>query len=450
MMTNGQHDSIPGLIASLKRGNLTRRDFAKRAAAIGLSATLVNQVIGTQAQAQDAPSRTDIGAEGIEHNTDTSGGTIKIYSSWPLSGATEQLGGDAVEAVKMAFADFGNAAGGFAIEYEALDDGILANNGAWDAGVETDNANRAINDPDCMVYMATYNSGAAQISIPITNQAGLVQISHANTYPGLTKVTEGITLEGEPEIFYPTGTRNYCRVISTDDLQGGAAARWAYNDQGRRKAYILHDNQPYGRGVALVFQMVFEELGGEVLGFEGFDPNAPDYQSLMASIADAGPDIVYLGAIVNLNASKLLVDLRDFMPADDVIFLGPDGLFNQAFVDGAGEAAEGSYITFGGIPANFLEGAGADYAEAMEAVLGHIPDAYAMYAYEAAVVVIQAIDKAAAKDRAAILEALMGTTDFHSLLGHTWSFNAEGDSTVQMMGLNQVQAGQIVYLQLIA
>jgi len=349
----------------------------------------------------------------------------------------------------MALADFGNAAGGFAIEYEALDDGILANNGSWDAAAETDNANRAINDPDCMVYMATYNSGAAQISIPLTNEAGLVMISHANTYPGLTKVTEGITQEGEPEKFYPTGTRNYCRTISTDDLQGGAAARWAYNDQGRRKAYILHDNQPYGQGVALVFQQVFEELGGEVLGFEGYDPNAPDYQSLMASIADTGPDILYLGAIVNLNASKLLIDLRDFMPAEDVMFLGPDGLFNQAFVDGAGGAAEGAFITFGGIPANYLEGAGADYAAAMEEALGHVPDAYAMYAYETAVVVIQAIDRAAAKDRAAIMAAVMGTKDFRSLLGHTWSFNEEGDSTFQTMGLNEVQDGQIVYLQLI-
>jgi branched-chain amino acid transport system substrate-binding protein len=132
-----------------------------------------------------------------------------------------------------------------------------------------------------------------------------------------------------------------------------------------------------------------------------------------------------------------------------VTFLGPDGLINQAFVDGAGPAAEGAFITFGGVPANFLQGAGADYAAAMEAVLGHTPDAYAMYAYEAAVVTIQAIDRAAAKDRAAIMAALMGTADFHSLLGGTWSFTETGDTSSQTMGLNQVQDGEIVYLQLI-
>ncbi len=453
-MSNGQHDTIATLIASLGRGNISRRDFAKRAAAVGLSATLISQVLNVQAKAQDATpagpmTRTEIGATDVEHNADTSGGTIKLYSSWPLTGATEQLGGDAVRAIEVALEDFGNAAGGFAIEYEALDDGIAANNGAWDAGKESENANLVVNDPDCMFYLATYNSGAAQISIPITNEAGLAQISHANTYPGLTRAVEGITEEGEPDKFYPTGKRNYARLIPTDDIQGSAAARWAYNEEGRRKAYILHDNQPYGRGVALVFQLEFENLGGEVLGFEGYDPNSPDYQSLMASIADTGPDIVYLGAIVNLNASKLLQDLRDFMPADQVIFLGPDGLFNQAFVDGAGEAAEGAFITFGGIPANSLEGAGADYAAKMMEVLGHEPDAYAMYAYETAVVVIQAIDRAAVKDRTALMDAMMATKDFHSLLGKTWSFTAEGDTDSTTMGLNTVTDGQIVYLKAI-
>ena len=75
------------------------------------------------------------------------------------------------EAIRMALEDFGNAAGGFALEYEALDDGIAANQGGWDAGKEAENANLVVNDPDVMVYIATYNSGAAKISIPILNQA---------------------------------------------------------------------------------------------------------------------------------------------------------------------------------------------------------------------------------------------------------------------------------------
>jgi branched-chain amino acid transport system substrate-binding protein len=442
-------------MAQLHSGAISRRDFAKRAAAIGLSATLVGQALrAAPVSAQDSTPAaggvsSDIGQQDVEHITDTSKGTIRLYSSWPLTGASEQIGGDAVQAINMALDDFGRAAGGYALEYEALDDGIAANNGSWDAGKESENANRVVNDADCMVYLATYNTGAAQISIPITNEAGMAQISYANTGPGLTKPVEGVTEEGEPDQYYPTGKRNYMRIVPTDDFQGSAAATWAYNEEGRRKAYILHDNQPYGKSIAQVFRMTFESLGGEVLGFEGFDPDSPDYQSLMGGISDTGPDMVYLGAIVNLNASKLLQDMRDFMPADQVTFLGPDGLVNQAFVDGAGDAAEGAYITFGGLPAGNLEGPGADYAARITAILGHEPDAYAMYAYEMAVVVIQGIDKAGEKDRAKILDAMWNTTDFVNLMGRTWSFNDQGDIDSTFMGLNQVQGGKIVFVKAI-
>lgn len=448
-----QRDWIGDLVAQLHSGKLNRRDFARKAAAAGISASMVAQALRVSpAFAQDStPSpdakASDIGQAGIEHITDTSKGTINLYSSWPLTGSSEQIGGDAVEAVKMALADFGNAAGGYALNYTAMDDGIAANNGSWDAATESDNVTKVVNDADAMVYMATYNSGAAKISMPITNEAGMAQISYANTYVGLTRAMEGVTEEGEPDIYFPSGKRNYMRTVPADDIQGNAAATWAYNTKGSRKAYVLHDNQPYGKGVAKVFQLKYEELGGEVLGFEGFNPDAGDYQSLMSGIADQGPDLVYLGAIVNLNASKLLLDMRDFMPADQVTFLGPDGLINQDFVDGAGEAAEGAYITFGGVPAGNLEGPGADYAKRMTDKLGHTPDAYAMYAYETTVVVIQAIDKAAVKDRTKILDAMMATKDFAGLLGSTWSFTETGDTSSTKMGLNQVQNGQIVYLE---
>ena len=445
------------LIEQLRRDRIDRRTFFVRAAALGLSASAIGASLrgAGLAAAQDAAGAkaSDIGAPGVQHITDTSKGRIKLYSSWPLTGASEQIGGDAVEAIRMALEDFGNAAGGFALEYEPLDDGIAANNGAWDAGKESENANRVINDPDAMVYIATYNSGAAKISIPILNAVqpgGMAMISYANTYPGLTKAIPDVTEPGEPEQYCPTGKRNYMRNVPADDIQGVAAANWAYNKLGAKKAYVLHDNQLYGKGVARVFELQFGKLGGEVLGFEGYDPNAPEYQSLMTSIADTGPDLLYLGAIVNLNASKLLQDMRSVMPVDQVAFLGPDGLINQAFVDGAGDAAEGAYITFAGFPPDELQGPGADYATRMTERLGHSPDAYAVYAYECAVVVIQALDKVQEKDRAAILDTMFATEGFNSLLGGTWSFTETGDTDAQTMSLNVVKDGKITFQENIA
>jgi branched-chain amino acid transport system substrate-binding protein len=457
-MSDSSREYIPGLIAGLHRGTIGRRDFMKRAAAAGLSASLIGQVVGRfDALAQEASpspsgSATSIGVPGVQHITDTSKGTINLYSSWPLTGSMEQLGTDAVQALKMCLSDFGNAAGGFALKYEALDDGTAANNGGPDAAKETENINRVVADPDAIVYMGTYNSGMAKISIPIANDAGLAQISYANTYPGLTKAIPGATEQGEPDVYYPSGKRNYMRVCPADDVQGGAAATWAVNEQGRKAAYVIHDQSLYGKGVAQVFENKFKELGGQSLGFEGYDPKASDYQALMTSIADKSPDILYVGATVDNNAAKVLQDMRSIM-SDDVMFLGPDGLINEAFVQGAGDAAEGAYLTFGGYtPDKLLEngGPGADYVNRITQVLGHSPDAYAVYSYETAVVVIQTIDKVAEKDRAKILDAMFHTEGFVSLLGGTWSFTETGDTDKSIIGLSKIEGGKIVFQKAIS
>src|SRR5215204_4064886 len=328
------------LVDQLHRGKIDRRTFMVRAIALGATSSAVLSALSRvgPAAAQDKGSAS-IGNPDIPHVEGTDKGLIKVYSSWPRTGSMEGIGVDAYEAGKLAFSDFGNMAGGYALEYVALDSGIAANNGGWDPGVESANANQAIADADCMAYMGTYNSGAAKISIPIMNEAGMAMISFANTYSGLTKDVPGVE-EGEPDVYYPSGTRNYSRVIAADDIQGALGANWAVETQSVGSAYVLDDQSLYGHGVAQVFNDTLLELGAEVLGFEGYDPRAPDYQALMTKIADAAPDLVYVGATVENNPSKVVLDMRSLMPADEVIFLAPDGLFTQAFIDGAGDASE--------------------------------------------------------------------------------------------------------------
>jgi len=443
------------LVDQMRSGKIDRRTFLGRAAALGVGASAIAGVMPAMAQDSTPEASADagsgeltpenIGVAGVAHSTDTSKGTINLYSSWPMSGASEQIGGDSAEAIRLAIEIYGGAAGGFAINYEPLDDGLAANNGSWDAAKEAENAAMVVNDEDAVVYIATYNSGAAEAAIPITNEAGLAQISPANTAVQLTKENP-VNPEGYPDVLYPSGTRNYMRVVPADDFQGMAGANFSINTLGNSKAYVLHDNQTYGRGLAEVFRAEFERLGGEILGFEAFDPNAPEYQALMTKVASTGPDIVYMGAIVNLNPGKVLQDLRDQLSVDDCAFMGPDGIMNQAFVDGAGEAAEGTYITFGGLPASALEGPGAIWAQQMQERVGHEPDAYAAYSFECAVVALQAIDIVGEKDRAKILETMFNTTDFRGLT-NTWSFTETGDPDTATLSVNIVKDGVITFDQ---
>jgi branched-chain amino acid transport system substrate-binding protein len=447
------------LVQQFRTGSIDRRTFLVRASALGVGAAAVlgagNAFAQATPEASPVSGSTDtvsltpenLGVAGVVHSTDTSKGTINLYSSWPMTGASVQLGGDSSAAVAFAVEIWGGAAGGFKINYQALDDGIAANNGAWDATAEASNATEVVNDADAVAYIATYNSGAAEASIPITNGAGMFQISPANTAVQLTKQNEA-NPSGYPDVLYPSGKRNYARVVPADDIQGSASANWAVSTDGAKKVYILHDNQTYGKGVASVFQTTFEQLGGEVVGFEAFDPAAPEYQALSTKVGNAGPDFIYIGAIVNLNASKLVQDLRDILSPDDATIMGPDGLVNQAFVDGAGDAAEGMFITFGGLPANQLQGVGKEWYDTFKAKVGHEPDAYAVYSFECAVTVLQAIDKVGEKDRAKILDAAMATKDFRGLIG-TWSFTETGDTTATTISLNKVIDGTITFQEII-
>src|SRR6478609_2198325 len=150
---------------------------------------------------------------------------IHVYSSLPRQGSNTEQTNTLVEQIKQTLD--GQKIGNFTIKYTDLDDSSAANNGDWDGAVEQQNANKAAADPDAMVYIGTYNSGAAKLSIPILNAACLVMISPANSYPGLTHSVTGVTAQGEPDSYYPGGYRNYARVINTDDNQGGASSEWA-------------------------------------------------------------------------------------------------------------------------------------------------------------------------------------------------------------------------------
>src|SRR5580765_1325100 len=230
---------------------------------------------------------------------------IHVYSSLPRQGTNTEQTDTLVEQIKAVFD--GQKIGNFTVKYFDLDDSSAANNGDWDGTVEQANANKAAADPDAMVYIGTYNSGAAKLAIPILNAACLVMISPANTYPGLTKAVEGVTQPGEPDSYYPGGYRNYARVVSTDDVQGAAGAEWA-KAQGKKKAYVLDDTQVYGAGLAKSWALHANKIGIEVVSpnktSEGFDAKATDYSALAQKIKATGADTIYIGSITGQNTGK--------------------------------------------------------------------------------------------------------------------------------------------------
>jgi branched-chain amino acid transport system substrate-binding protein len=356
------------------------------------------------------------------------GNEIHVYSSLPLGGTNTPQTTAMVEQIKSTID--GQKIGNYTIKYTSLDDSSAAKNGDWDGTVETSNANQAANDPAAMVYIGTYNSGAAKLSIPILNAACLVMLSPANSYPGLTHAVQGVTAQGEPDTYYPGGYRNYARNINTDDHQGGASSEWALS-LGFKKAYVIDDGQTYGQGIGRAWALHFGQIGGTVVSSNGssesYDPKATDFQALAQKIKSSGADVVFVGAITGNGTAKLWKDIKSVNP--QIQMFGPDGVNEKSWYDGTGTAGNGTYLTFGGVDISQLQGSGATWAaDYKTAHNGNQPPFYATYAKSAAQVVLAALQKAGtnANNRLAVLQAIMGTSALDTVIGST-SFDQNGD-----------------------
>jgi branched-chain amino acid transport system substrate-binding protein len=370
--------------------------------------------------------------------------TVKIVSCLPRTGSAKAQTDTIVNGITMAFEEAGWKAGKLTVKYEDWDD-ATATAGQWDPNQVSANADRAVKDTDVMIMIGHYNSGAAKISIPVLNKADLLMISPANTWPGLTKPGKGDT--GEPEKYRPSGKVNYTRVVPADDIQGVVGAAWA-KEMGVKKAFILDDREVYGKGIADLFEKECEEAGIEVLGHEGIDPKQQEYKALMTAIKAKGPDLIYFGGTTQSNGGQLVKD--SLAVGLQCKFMVPDGCFEEAFIKSAGaeNCNDRVFVTFGGLPPEKLEGKGKEFVDNYQKKFGKMPEAYAVYGYEAAKVAIEAVKRAGKKDRDAIRAACLGIKDFEGALGK-WSFDENGDTTNKTMSGQVIKGGKFEFLKVL-
>lgn len=367
------------------------------------------------------------------------GGTVKVYTSWPLTGGTQAVGVSMLNAVNLALTHYmedheGMGPGGLTIEVVGLDD-ASPTSGAWDGQIEADNALRCVNDPACVVYLGTYNSGAAKLSMPITNEAGIAQISPANSYAGLTRACETCA-EGEPEIYRPSGELNYFRVAATDDVQGPAAASWAVC-LGAKKVFIIDDAQAYGAGIANEFERHAEEIGLEVVGHTSLESADSDPRAALLNAQASGADLVYGGFVLDSGGPRVIQAMFDEGLFDaGVKFMGPDGILSPALIEqvGGADILEGNtFFTFPSLLPNLLTNdAGVRFYNDYVETFGEEPDPYSVYAYASMEVTLAAIEAAAAMEggvtREAVLEYVRSSEGFTGILGE-FGFDENGDNT---------------------
>jgi branched-chain amino acid transport system substrate-binding protein len=374
------------------------------------------------------------------------GDTLTIYSSMPLQGPHKTQAQSIINAEKLALKQAGGKAGEYKVNFASRDDSTAGESEApgWSPGRTADNAAKAAQDSRTIAYLGEFDSGASAVSVPITNEAGFVQLSPASTALGLTREGPGTDV-GEPEKFYPSDERTFARVVPSDDVQASAAARWA-KELGARRAFLVDDKSVEGQGLVKQFAVAADDVGLGVAGRKGMDPRADEYRDLAREIADKKTDLVYFSGGVENNASRLWRDLGDAMPTARL--MGSARLLSPDFYGRLGAEGGRTYLTSATQDPRQLPPRGRRFLRDYRREFGEAPDPYAAYGHAAMSLLLDAIRKEGenANRRDDIVERVLDTRGFESVVG-TFSLDSSGDTTLERIAGYRLRGGRPAFVK---
>ena len=358
-----------------------------------------------------------------------------IASDFPLQGSSRTQTEQIVASIRQELENREWKAGDYNVAYQSCDD-ATAQAAKWDSAKCSANGNAYASNDAVVGVIGTFNSGCAQIIIPLLNAApdgGIAMISPANTFVCLTApAPEPACTASEPDKYYPSGTRNYARVVANDAYQGAAVAEFMQSE-GVKNVYVLNDKESYGLGVATNLREAADSLGIGIAGFNSWDPKASSYEALMNKIKGTNADAVFLGGLIDENGAQVIKDKVAVLGPNDgaVKLFAPDGFATQATIDGAGGAAAGAFLSVAGQPIDQFEGVAKEFVDQLLAgpLAGKAIDPYAVYGAQSAQVLLDAI---AASDgtRADIIAKLFDTSVQDGLLG-SFTFSESGDPVAE-------------------
>ena len=382
----------------MKPSKHTRRAFNVAAIACVATLTGVAGITGLQAQQK----------------------TIKVGITLPLTGA------DAEDALlikngAMLAIDEANAKGGVAgykIEVVTYDSGT-ATAGQYDPAQAATNTKKLISDLLVVANIGPQMSGEGKAMTPILSEADLATITPSSTNPDIT----------DPKMaaqFKPKGKAIYFRTVTTDAFQGPNMANFFAQKLKVKTIFILDDSGAYGVGIADAFQRQAEKNGIKILGRDQLNPKEADYTTILTKIKALKPDSLYYGGVAQAGV-KLAKQAHDIIP--NVIKGGGDGVQGGSFLKGAGfPAVEGWYSTNAG-PHLVEDPTTAVWVKTFTTKYGQIPTDYAITAYDAALVALDAIKRVAESgkevNRSNVRDA-MQSTNLQTLQGVV-SFDENGD-----------------------
>ena len=250
---------------------------------------------------------------GGDEPTRIEGSTATVYTSVPRHGVSATVASDVVAGERRALADAGGRAGGLRIRLRELPTTEDEPDHPWDPALVSTNAHRAADDPSAIAYLGELDYGASAVSLPITNDAGLLQVSPGDGLTSLTQRPPGRPRAG-PERYYPSDERSFVRVGPSDLDE----AEWLVDrvgELGGLRLATVFDREIYGRELAGQIATLARRARIEPVASEEFRGEPDELPEIAQELAEAQPDaVIYLG-VATPGTSRLLGEIDAVLPS---------------------------------------------------------------------------------------------------------------------------------------
>lgn len=367
-------------------------------------------------------------------------GTVSIYSSLPLHGPERASSQDMVDAIKLALKDAGGRAGELDVNYVSLDSST-PEKGAWTAGRVLENARLAIRDINVIAYIGERASAATALSLPLTNEAEVLQVSPTSTYDGLTR--PGGVRRGEPERFYPSGMRTFGRMVPTDSIQASALVGYM-RDEGVRKLAILGDRELVGGGIAEQVSEAAERQDVEVFDMGRIDASEGDLSDDAARVAATGADAFLFAGDDRAGAERVFRAVGGVTTR--MLLFAPGSVAGEDLYKALRAPVQRRMrITTPALPVSELPAVARAFAKRFRATFGRQPAPEAPLAYEATQSVLSSIRAAGTlgNQRDAVIDEFFAIRDRRSVLG-TYSIDRFGDTSLDRFAISRLRGSRLV------
>jgi branched-chain amino acid transport system substrate-binding protein len=393
------------------------------------------------------------GGVGVSAAGMVSGDHLTIYSSLPLEGALAPVARQIVNGEKLALAQTGGRVHRFRVYYASLND-ANPKTGEWAPGETANNAKYAAQDSTTIAYLGDFNSEATAISLPFVNAAGILQVSPASPYVGLTSSLHAG--QDEPERFYQTGKRTFARLMPADPVQAAAQVQ-LMQKLGIKRVYVIEDQDPFDLPLAAIVAEDAKRAGIEVVGEGTIDTTAStEYSEETKKVLESDAQAVFFSGQPGAGAVALWQQLH---AADTSLrLLGSSSLSESAlpssdtptsaasFASQLGTAAGVTYLATPVLPSALYPPAARSVLAQYRARFHEAAGPYALDGYEAMSAVLLAIRRAGShgNKREAVIDKFFAIKDRDSVLGR-YSIQASGDTTLSRYGIDRVAGGRLVF-----